>query len=153
MSKHTPEPWKIANGRKTDLYMGWDTIIGISEDGDKFVLCRVNANYEELGKTNARRIVACVNACAGIETDTLESEGSIAEIIASKRTRIAELEAELAAERAKVEQLRGVLDIAREAMSERRSYADMWEYKYGDTWDEEDQLIDDALAATEPGRG
>ena len=72
---HTKEPWKIGNGRKTDLYMGWDTILGKNEDGEKFVLCRVNGNYEDIGRANARRIVACVNACAGIPNDMLEEAG------------------------------------------------------------------------------
>jgi hypothetical protein len=73
---HTKEPW-IAVGKriKQDL-----TIIGLSSDagvtigsasggstsGPYFV-----ENDEEVA-ANARRIVACVNACAGIATDALE---------------------------------------------------------------------------------
>lgn len=41
--------------------------------------CRVATKDEDLGviyePANARRIVACVNACAGISTDGLESTG------------------------------------------------------------------------------
>jgi uncharacterized coiled-coil protein SlyX len=82
----------------------------------------------------------------------------------AKDARIAELEPELARyretvaevarqrndERAEVERLREALSAAREAMAERRNYAAGWEYKYGDAWDEEDKLIDKALAAMEP---
>lgn len=50
----------------------------------------------------AHRIVACVNACAGIDNATLESEGSIAGIILDKREQIATL-------RAQVKQLREAL--------------------------------------------
>lgn len=62
---HTPEPWKKAKGQ---------LIVG----GEKeFILCKVyggvfsregNNDYE----ANGPRIVACVNACAGIPTEVLE---------------------------------------------------------------------------------
>lgn len=84
-----PEPWE-------------ETQYGIRQKG-------IPGSYITRGgerKADACRIVACVNACAGIETETLESEGSIAEIIVEKNKRISELEAELADERAKVERLR-----------------------------------------------
>lgn len=117
MDKYTPEPWKVR------------------KDGDEYyieILSKYSGHLCQLGsgcfsKEDARRIVACVNACAGIETETLESEGSIAEIITSKRKRIAELEAlhryalkeegalrdTLANERAKVEMLREIISNAR----------------------------------------
>ena len=40
-----------------------------------------------------------------------------------------------------------VLAIARDAMSERRGYAEAWEWKYGEAWDEEDMKVRDALIA------
>lgn len=66
-TKFTPGPWKIGNGRKTDLYMGWDTILGRHGDGDKFVLARVNGNYEELGKENAKIIAAAPDMFTALE--------------------------------------------------------------------------------------
>lgn len=46
-----------------------------------------------------------------------------------------------------LEQARDALEIAREAMMERRAYCEQWEYKYGREWDEEDVAIKEALAA------
>ena len=63
---HTPEPWCMTG------------------DGD-YTTIRDEANHQEvaavewdgevggLANTNARRIVACVNACAGFTTEALES--------------------------------------------------------------------------------
>lgn len=48
-----------------------------------------------------------------------------------------------------LEQARDALEIAREAMMERRAYCEQWEYKYGREWDEEDVAIKEALAALE----
>lgn len=58
MSKHTPEPWKVQP-------MEYGTAI-IDSEGYEIRPSR----FPE----DARRIVACVNACAGISTDDLESE-------------------------------------------------------------------------------
>jgi len=41
MDKATPGPWHVGNGKKPDLYMGWDSIIAKHEDGDRFVLAEV----------------------------------------------------------------------------------------------------------------
>ena len=38
---------------------------------------------------------------------------------------------------------------AREAMRERRSYCEQWEYKYDEIWDIEDKAIDQTIAALE----
>ena len=67
MDKATSGPWDIGNGRKTDLYMGWDSIIAKHEDGDRFVLAQVNHNYEELAKYNAPVIAAAPDALAWIK--------------------------------------------------------------------------------------
>lgn len=59
MSQHTPEPWE---SHKTSVYfpnlMGGFDISGCPSP-----------------EANARRIVACVNACAGISTELLEQHG------------------------------------------------------------------------------
>ena len=56
--QHTPEPW--AFGEDND---GWY----VEKDRDQFVY--------GLTEANARRIVACVNACAGISTESMEVGG------------------------------------------------------------------------------
>ena len=44
-------------------------------DGDLWVVADTNHHLPDCGKADARRIVACVNACAGIDTDALEQYG------------------------------------------------------------------------------
>lgn len=80
MSGHTPEPWTF---NKNDL-RGFDFQIRAAEG------VQIGETQELLGKKralanpaeNARRIVACVNACAGIPTETLEETGSFPEAAA-----------------------------------------------------------------------
>lgn len=64
-AKHTPGPWAERNGRIFQADRPNLTIANIARafDGD-------------YSSTNARRIVACVNACEGISTDAIETEGS-----------------------------------------------------------------------------
>lgn len=59
--EHTKEPWKV-NG---------DEVGYISDNDDQSfgMFCPVGVIYEP---ANARRIVACVNACAGIPSERLE---------------------------------------------------------------------------------
>ena len=66
MSKNTPEPWKLCRN---------DQSVG---DARGYAVCDVwprgdDQLANEEGKDNARRIVACVNACAGLPTEQLES--------------------------------------------------------------------------------
>lgn len=65
MGKHTQEPWKLYRN---------DQSVG---DARGYAVCDVwprgdDGMASEEGKANARRIVACVNACEGIDTDLLE---------------------------------------------------------------------------------
>lgn len=64
-TKHTPGPWSERNGRIFQADRPNLTIANIARafDGD-------------YSSTNARRIVACVNACEGISTDAIETDGS-----------------------------------------------------------------------------
>lgn len=69
MSKHTPEPWAIWNSG--------DGIIAAEEmwfshGGIALIACNSKVDGRA-AKANARRIVACVNACAGVDTDLLEA--------------------------------------------------------------------------------
>ena len=66
MSKHTAEPWSF------DKY---DNIIAGTEmllfGGIRTPMAAGPGRVE--GRANASRIVACVNACAGVDTDLLEA--------------------------------------------------------------------------------
>lgn len=61
MSEHTPEPWISAeyDGRHIEIMSALDTHI-------------IFFPRTQLGIANARRIVACVNACQGVATEFLE---------------------------------------------------------------------------------
>jgi len=66
MSEHTKEPWRI------DKY---DAIIAGGETlniGATVSIPMGSGERKDRGMANARRIVACVNACAGVETEWLE---------------------------------------------------------------------------------
>jgi hypothetical protein len=90
--KHSPEPWRIHVQNGGTRYV--DTLTGANHydsdyiavvggamlpteendfEDDDGVICD-NAQYyaKPISAENARRIVACVNACAGIATQTLE---------------------------------------------------------------------------------
>lgn len=60
MSKHTPEPWH-AGGYEVQCDKGT-------------TICNMSGwKGEGITRANASRIVACVNACAGVDTDLLEA--------------------------------------------------------------------------------
>jgi hypothetical protein len=67
-SKHSPEPWAIIRGHETGRPMGLVA-------GEEHVVCwgGISRSASEVGDANARRIVAAVNACAGIPTEALEA--------------------------------------------------------------------------------
>lgn len=65
-NKHTPEPWKtVFRGDEGGL----DIDAFVSNGWGDYVTLALN-----VGEANARRIVACVNACAGVPTERLESD-------------------------------------------------------------------------------
>ena len=72
---HTPEPWAVSDSpygaiistASRELRQSW--CVSTEDTG---------RNYsDEIAVANARRIVACVNACAGIETTVLEKENVV----------------------------------------------------------------------------
>ena len=63
MNQHTAEPWSIYKGENS-AHCGIDG----SELNGKAVV-----SYQIEREADARRIVACVNACNGIETEILEA--------------------------------------------------------------------------------
>jgi len=78
---HSPEPWKLIDEPRNCHYR--DALLGSYERETQYCWyiadARGNSNFvadlitgiSERDKENAERIVACVNACAGIPTDLL----------------------------------------------------------------------------------
>lgn len=84
-TNHSSEPWVVATNTKSQDI----TIYGLDNEGmfDQWI-CDIQ--YQGMGKANlanyqanARRIVACVNACQGIDTRFLENleHGSLLKIV------------------------------------------------------------------------
>ena len=63
---HTKEPWEA---RRDPSYYG---IVSEVYAGDKFILGTGGVHSPSELEANTKRIVACVNACAGVENDCLE---------------------------------------------------------------------------------
>lgn len=77
--KHTPEPWEFhAQGDADEWCL-------LTAGGKRWVIAfRQNGELLDVEQeANARRIVACVNACAGINTEALEELGPIAAMMYS----------------------------------------------------------------------
>ncbi|UNY40551.1 hypothetical protein KLER11_gp82 [Pararheinheimera phage vB_PsoM_KLER1-1] len=81
-TKHTPEPW-TADGN----YIR-------SNEGDVIAACEGDITPFVIDEANARRIVACVNACDGISTDNLEQNKPIKDGLhgLNERIRVAEMQ-------------------------------------------------------------
>lgn len=76
---HTKEPWTIEVSEEYDSSFDirkGEWYVATTHDG-----CEGNNNSE----SNARRIVACVNACAGIPTELIEQGGFAAVPVATHR--------------------------------------------------------------------
>lgn len=84
---HTKEPWAI--GRDDRPGMQWNNHIVSLNDQNQTIcfMSHDNTPENEEGEANAQRIVACVNACAGIQTEHLErcnAIGAVDEILAER---------------------------------------------------------------------
>jgi hypothetical protein len=66
MTIYTPEPWFVHPEQP-------DTITN-REDGEGWGIAICDGDDHEQESANARRIVACVNACRGIATGALEAD-------------------------------------------------------------------------------
>lgn len=66
---HTPEPWSYCDG---GIFGPWDDKADENPPIALIENCGMNGPHTDLGFANARRIVACVNACRGIETNLIE---------------------------------------------------------------------------------
>lgn len=79
MNNHTPEPWEKsekANGNWWHISAGNQAIAAVHAASKKR-----NEPYASMFEENARRIVACVNACAGMETEHLENQAMLGETL------------------------------------------------------------------------
>lgn len=68
MSEHSKEPWRVGPGSWVVSDQGVNPIVG-ADDPLYGGGCLV---AESVCEADGRRIVACVNACAGIPTEELE---------------------------------------------------------------------------------
>ena len=69
-NKHTPEPWQVFEDDPRAIVTKENpmlSLLSVGEDGLAIM-------YEE---ADARRIVACVNACAGVDTAWLETMAKV----------------------------------------------------------------------------
>lgn len=79
MSEHTKEPWRVAEDVFDNDGASESVIRALDDRAAVAVTLDFGPNNPGMREANARRIVACVNACAGIKTWYLEqlvSEGS-----------------------------------------------------------------------------
>ena len=68
--EHTPEPWGLHGpAANSTIYPGEIQCIGSTKHTEPIALCM---DYLMSAQANARRIVACVNACKGLTTELLE---------------------------------------------------------------------------------
>lgn len=71
---HTQEPWMVDPDNRPGYE--WNNHIVSATDTNQTICFMTHDNTAENieGEANARRIVACVNACKGIKTESLEME-------------------------------------------------------------------------------
>jgi hypothetical protein len=76
IASHVPAPWEVCMDPKNDTWYRGQTI-GAANESDGRRICDVwslgDVEPGSIAEANARRIVACVNACEGISTESLES--------------------------------------------------------------------------------
>ena len=63
--KHTVEPWEVGELLQQNI------IGGVGNEQDVIVSCITTETGDR--EANAKRIIACVNACAGITNEALEA--------------------------------------------------------------------------------
>lgn len=70
MSAHTPEPWKVFAHAPASIWVGETPVATCKTQDTQSPLDDIPW---ETASANAARIVACVNACRGVELDQLEA--------------------------------------------------------------------------------
>lgn len=86
--QHTAEPWVYQASTGMDGRIV-TYLIGQADN----IFRRVAATLRGVGEADARRIVACVNACSGIPTARLEQRGagSVAELVRQRAALVEQL--------------------------------------------------------------
>lgn len=88
MADHTQEPWLVTGPQKGKIggYEVVSTVPGTNRyDTHPLVaMMQHSPDRQHVAEADARRIVACVNACAGIPTEALEA-GAIAALVLEAR--------------------------------------------------------------------
>lgn len=90
MSKHTQEPCGVFQYASGDVFVSYKEA--------SFHICEIGSEDDDSVMPDARRIVACVNACAGLPTEQLESSppggilNGVAGLIAQRNELLAALE-------------------------------------------------------------
>lgn len=82
---HTPEPWKINHDDSTEEWsivtnQHGSIVANVNEETGPELAGSIPVMRKMPGMENARRIVACVNACRGLPTDELEQKGLVAAV-------------------------------------------------------------------------
>lgn len=94
---HTKEPW-LVNGESFDNEGLPESVIrGLDGRAAIAVTLDFGSNNSGMREANARRIVACVNACAGISTENLEENLPVKELARRYNVTIDQREVLLAA--------------------------------------------------------
>ena len=101
MSEHTPEPWEIQDRNENgDIYIGPGDWPNSGHPPYVAIICADPVSLRLPAGANARRIVACVNACAGVEDSLLEGDNAVS--FSATAARLARAEALLREARAGV---------------------------------------------------
>lgn len=74
--KHYPEPWTVIEYENSIS----ETSIKIVGSNNEIIADNEPFYSMAIAECNARRIVACVNACNGLQTDALEQNGLISAV-------------------------------------------------------------------------
>ena len=103
MSEHTKGPWTVNYTKFSEVR---------AENGAVIARCVKLTSLTNL-EANARRIVACVNACEGVRTEHLENNLPIVELVARYNEALREIEAlkdEIKSQQDKIRGLAGAQD-------------------------------------------
>lgn len=110
MSKHTPEPWIYHRQGFSTVYVEARIGCGLLQE---IAACGPCNDGQEQQEANARRIVACVNACAGLETEHLENQTMLGETLVKRFNLLKSEAAELTKQRDELlATLQGMIDIS-----------------------------------------
>ena len=114
MSKHTPEPWKISHDDSTEEWsiitnQHGSIIANVNEETGPELVGSAPVMRKMPGLENARRIVACVNACIGIRTEALEHRSHLLKAVDDDIAQLTAQRDQLLAA------LQGMIDIANDS--------------------------------------